>query len=118
MEEMNHIVVRCRTCVRVSRDQGVYPEASDVLIGIVYEKDGRYRKHYIQSDPDNVAKFIYSSDKEKMITTANDWAIMNTICGTNLDLSCADSRYTDAVLKHLIKYQQSEQYQIFKTIRE
>ena len=118
MEEINQIVVRCRNCVCVSMDQGAYPEANDILIGIVYEKDGRYRKHYIQPDPDNVAKFIYSSDKEKMIITENDWAIMNTICGTNLDLSCADSKYTDAVLEHLIKYQKSEQYQIFKTIKE
>lgn len=116
MFKINHIVAQCRNMVRMSRDKKIYPTSNDRLIGIVYDGDGRYQKYYISAEPNNVAKFIYSSENEKMITTINDWAIMNTICGTFLDLSCAHQDYTDKVLKYLMQYQEKEEYQKFDMV--
>lgn len=110
----NNIVRNCRNMVRNSPDKNMHPENEDLVIGYVYEEDGKYTKYYLFANPENIAKFIYSSDKEKFITSTNDYALMNTMYGTYLDLSCAHAKYTAEVVKHLTKLQKRQKYQTFQ----
>lgn len=114
-QKQREIVRKCRDMVRNSPDKNYYPTVADTLLGYIYEEDGHYRKYYLESSPENIAKFIYSSDKEKFITTSNDYALMNTMCGTYLDLSCAHAKYTTEVVDHLTKYQKGMEYQTFES---
>lgn len=109
----NEIISDCRNKVRQSPERNFWPKENDTIVGYVYESDGRYKKYYLESAPDNIAKFIFSSNKEKFITSERDYALMNTIFGTYLDLSCAHPKYTKEVVEYLCKYQKKTVFQEF-----
>lgn len=112
-QKKREIVQKCRQMVRNSPEKNYWPKETDTVVGYIYEEDGRYTKHYLKASPENVAKFIYSSNKEKFITSGSDYALMNTMCGTYLDLSCAHAKYTAKVVEHLISYQRGTTFQKF-----
>lgn len=83
----------------------VYEEGG-TIVGCVYEEDGRYTKHYLVPELDNIARFICSSDKDKLLLNGSDYAIASTM-GIFLDVS-VDS-FTDKVLPHLRKRQREKE---------
>lgn len=113
-KKKQELFTECRDKVRNSPEKNYYPKEGDMLMGYVYEEDGRYHKYYLNANADNIAKFICSSDKDKFICTPSDYALMNTICGTYLDLSCAHAKYTSKVVESLIKYQKMMAFQTFQ----
>lgn len=89
-------------------------EEGRVVIGCVYEQDGRYTKHYLKPAPDNIARFICSSDKDKLILNWDDYAVACTM-GKFLDSSV--KAFTDNVLPFLQARQKNKEQVMFEEIR-
>lgn len=100
----SQVVKKCRDAVRYSPSSALLNE-DEKLIGIVYEIDGHYRKYYLEKGLENLANFICSSDKDKLILDMDDYAIFNTI-GKYIDLAIYGVGL-EPLLKYLIKYQKS-----------
>lgn len=99
----NNTVLICRNLVRNSLHDKKIQE-KDILIGYIYEADGRYRKYYLPSSVQNIGNFICSDYKDKMITDSADYAILNTM-GNIIDLSICEQKYFDELLKYIIPIQ-------------
>lgn len=99
------VVRKCREIVRCSVSKVKLTE-DEQFIGIIYEKDGCYSKYYLESGLENLAKFICSSDKDKLITNTDDYAVLNTI-GKYIDL-VTNNINLKLFIKVLQKYQDSK----------
>lgn len=100
----SQVIIKCRDAVRYSRSTAVLSE-DEKLIGIVYEIDGRYRKYYLEKGLENLANFICSSDKDKLILGVDDYAIFNTM-GKYIDFVIKGVELKP-LLEYLVKYQKS-----------
>lgn len=98
------VVKKCRDVVKYSHSEAVLVD-NEELIGIVYEIDGRYKKYYLESGLENLANFICSSDKDKLITDMDDYAVFNTM-GKYIDLAIKGTKI-DSFIPILKKYQES-----------
>jgi hypothetical protein len=98
------VVKNCREVVRCSNANAKLIE-NEQFIGIIYEIDGHYSKYYLENGLENLARFICSSDKDKLITNMSDYAVLNTI-GKYIDLA-ANCINLSSFIKILKKYQDS-----------
>lgn len=71
----------------------------DYVISYVYEGDGRYQKYWLMYDPENTARFICSSHKDKLLCNRDDLPVLNTQ-GKFIDLMVGsrDERLFDSLL--------------------
>ena len=98
----NPVIENCREVVRGSYSMAKLNE-DEQFIGIIYEADGHYSKYYLEIGLESLAEFICSSDKNKLITDIDDYAVFNTI-GKYIDLA-ANNLNLYSFLKMLKKYQ-------------
>ena len=87
---LNEIEMENRDKVRSSIKAGTsaYIEG-ETITGYIYNPDGTYTKHYLVSNYRNIAQFICSDKKDKLLCNKNDYAIASTI-GEYIDLADDD----------------------------
>lgn len=83
------VTLENREKVRTSLSTWV-PIEGDLIYGCIFESDGRYRKHWLRYSPDNIARFICSSEKDKILCDGSDYALLNTM-GRYIDLCVNDT---------------------------
>lgn len=105
-------VIDCRDKVRMSIVDNHCIKENDTVIGHVYNKNGKYHTYYMKYTKENLAKFICSSNKDKLVCDSNDYAIFNTI-GKYLDL-CNDKELNAEILPVLLKFQNTAKDQKFE----
>lgn len=103
---LSSVVIQCRETVRNSQSNCKL-DPDERLIGHIYESDGRYRTYYLEEGIDNLARFICSSEQEKLVTDASDYAVLNTI-GNFLDL-CIPTVPIKELVSLLEKYQKDKE---------
>lgn len=107
IEEMfcSAVVRECRSKVRNSPLDKVDPDEVRFR-GYIYESDGRYQLYWLPKDMENLAKFICSDPKDKLLCSSEDYAILNTN-GNMIDLCVPDKEFLDNLKKILIPIQKS-----------
>jgi hypothetical protein len=86
----------CSEIVRINRKRvrnspsKRFPNEHELVTGYIFEDDGRYQKYWLLYDPDNIARFVCSDDKDKLVCDGEDYALFNTQ-GKYIDL-CIDGR--------------------------
>jgi len=108
---INEIVASCREKVRNSHSMSFDLE-EECYRGIVYEPNGFYHLYYLEKGMENIAKFICSSDKDKLITDIDDYAVLNTM-GCFIDI-CITSLPLETFIPILEVYQLKNSYISFK----
>ena len=108
---------RNRFAVRLGKDMErvgirIFDE-KETIVGYVFREDGYYHKHYLAPDMDNIARFLCSSSKDKLLCNGQDYGIACSM-GTYLDLS-VDS-FREKILPFLEKYQRMGKYQEFQEL--
>lgn len=97
-------VAYCRTMILHSPERNITLQG-ERLVGHIYEENGCYRTYYLDgSNLDNVARFICSCDKDKLICSSSDYAVLNTI-GIYLDRHCLSDADYERLLELVISYQ-------------
>lgn len=79
------------------------PVEGDIVCGYIFENDGRYHKYWLKYSPDNIARFICSDDKDKLICDGEDYALLNTI-GRDIDL-CINEKFLSQVVSLMNQYE-------------
>lgn len=103
---LSSIVIKCRETVRNSHSN-CRLDPDERLIGHIYESDGRYRTYYLEEGLDNIARFICSSEQDKLVTDSSDYAVLNTM-GNFLDL-CIPTVPIKDLVPLLEKYQREKE---------
>lgn len=106
--QRNRNVVRTAQAME-SQGMTIYKEG-DAVIGCVYRSDGYYTKHYLKPDMDNIARFICSSDSNKLLCNSSDYAIACTM-GNFIDLAVQD--FLNKILPYVEIYQEREEHPTF-----
>jgi len=101
---------------KAMKGEHLYTEGESV-IGYSYKTNGRYMMHFLGRDYSNIAKFIYSSDCDKMICNTSDCAIASTK-GIHLDVAVEPflSKIQPYLEKEQKKYEKSGEYSSFNDI--
>lgn len=77
----------------------------EVYLGYVYKTaDGKYEKYYISGGIENAARFICSSDDDKLLCGSDDYPLLCSI-GDYLDLIQCEDGVKDKLIAELKKYQ-------------
>lgn len=88
------IIDTCRRRILTSAENEII--TGQTLIGYEYDQDGKGHRYYLEGSLYNIASFILSSEKHKLITSGDDFALINSI-GARVDL-CVDPDYLIALL--------------------
>lgn len=97
------IIDTCRRRILASAENEII--TGQTLIGYEYDQNGKVRRYYLEGSLNNIASFILSSEKHKLITSGDDFALINTI-GARVDL-CVDPDYLIALLHAIRALRQS-----------
>lgn len=91
------IVDACRRKILTSAENEII--IGNTVIGYEYLQGGGCHRYYLEGSLNNIASFILSSVNHKLITSVDDFAIINTK-GTCVDL-CVDPAYHIALLHEI-----------------
>lgn len=80
------------------------PLESELITGHIYENNGQYREYWMRYSPDNLARFICSCDKDKLICNGDDFALLNTQ-GKFMDLCIKNDLFRNKIINALTIYQ-------------
>ena len=97
------VTIENRHAVRVSEACEV-PCEEEIITGCIFEPDGSYIKYYMRYSLDNLARFICSNEKDKIVCNGDDHALCNTQ-GEYLDLCIKDAVFQNSLVSTLKKYQ-------------
>lgn len=80
-----------------------------MYLGYIYKtNDGKYEKYYISGGINNVARFICSSEDNKMLCNSDDYPLLCSI-GDYLDLIRSGEEVKKLLVMELKKYQDGEE---------
>lgn len=97
-EDIQPIVRMCRSKILSSQEDTII--SGQDMIGYEFGPEGGCHRYYLEGSIKNIALFIVSSEKHKLITSGNDFALINTI-HSQPDL-CVDPEYYKLLLKTII----------------
>jgi hypothetical protein len=108
---LNPVQKNNRTAIRLSESSTIL-SFDEKYIGHVFEPNGTYTTVYLKPGLDNLARFICSSDKDKLVADRTDNAVLCTI-GNYVDIA-VPSVNTQVLLPFLQKYQGTRNYPEFE----
>jgi hypothetical protein len=97
-EVIQPIVNMCRSKILSSQEDTII--SGQNMIGYEFGSEGGCHRYYLEGSIKNIALFIVSSEKHKLITSGNDFALINTI-RSQPDL-CVDPEYYNLLLETIL----------------